>query len=582
MFREIYLQNKKFIIDLISDQIEIDVAIDKVDIEVCYGIYGLVKYNLVDYVIIVSKAKIAGSVDNFTVYEINEVELIPTSTDYDLTFINEIKSFFSLGGIYFSEYQLHELYSSFNKSKASLSYSKLFRRKSESIEESSSMHFLEDRNDYLQTKTDRSSFIFNKAQIENYIKKYESNKFCIKCIQGYFGQYKELVLISRRNIGRIGTRYLCRGAISDGSCANLVETEQIILKKCSFINLRGSIPLEWSQLPGFNYSPPILVTNDYVAEHNQLLQKLYEKRIFYLNLLKTEGGEKEIYNLFVQSLRRNKVNFYCFDFHNDLNRILFPIPLDVLSINTRISRQGILIRTNCIDSLDRTNAMQFYMSMYIFNKKQRIYVDKEEIDFYLYHLRLLWKQNGDNLAMQYAGTPAMHSRHIVHQNRILSGFNDMKSGIARYFINRMGDNQTNEIYKLLSNKECNKIEKRRNYYMLSNRNIFITLLFILFVVLGFYSKNKIEIGKNILNKIERQAKIEEPPITTAEKPSNKTKIDSSEFTQRMTIDSVVATEKKQKGDLAGLPQKFDVNGFIVLLLFIIMLIIRYILLIYLV
>jgi phosphatidylinositol 4-phosphatase len=72
----------------------------------------------------------------------------------------------------------------------------------------------------------------------------------------------KICLISRRSRYRLGTRFKRRGIDKDGNVANFVETEQIIDvyggHTLSFVIIRGSIPLYWSQ-PGMKYRPtPIL------------------------------------------------------------------------------------------------------------------------------------------------------------------------------------------------------------------------------------------------------------------------------------------------------------------------------------
>jgi phosphatidylinositol 4-phosphatase len=67
-----------------------------------------------------------------------------------------------------------------------------------------------------------------------------------------------LTLISRRSRFRAGTRYNRRGVDENGKVANYVETEQIISyldHQVSFVQVRGSVPVFWSQ-PGIKYRPP--------------------------------------------------------------------------------------------------------------------------------------------------------------------------------------------------------------------------------------------------------------------------------------------------------------------------------------
>ncbi|WVR08702.1 hypothetical protein IAU60_005760 [Kwoniella sp. DSM 27419] len=75
----------------------------------------------------------------------------------------------------------------------------------------------------------------------------------------------DLVVISRRSRDRAGLRYQRRGIDNEGHVANMVETEMIVRAKAeektslfSFVQVRGSIPLRWSQSPYSMKPPPVL------------------------------------------------------------------------------------------------------------------------------------------------------------------------------------------------------------------------------------------------------------------------------------------------------------------------------------
>ena len=82
-----------------------------------------------------------------------------------------------------------------------------------------------------------------------------------------FGSSVFITLISRRSQKYAGTRFLKRGGNNLGYVANEVETEQIVHKASvssfrkghftSFVHVRGSIPLFWSQDPKAVPKPPI-------------------------------------------------------------------------------------------------------------------------------------------------------------------------------------------------------------------------------------------------------------------------------------------------------------------------------------
>ena len=84
-----------------------------------------------------------------------------------------------------------------------------------------------------------------------------------------------LALISRRSRFRAGTRYFRRGIDREGNVANFNETEQILLlegnsrsepnsldnyaAKFSFVQIRGSIPVFWSEINTLRYIPDLQV-----------------------------------------------------------------------------------------------------------------------------------------------------------------------------------------------------------------------------------------------------------------------------------------------------------------------------------
>ena len=87
-----------------------------------------------------------------------------------------------------------------------------------------------------------------------------------------------LFLISRRSRHRAGTRYKRRGIDDSGFVANYVETEQCVIfgsHILSFVQIRGSVPVYWSQ-PGFKYRPPPQIDRGSFAETDfaKIIEKL--------------------------------------------------------------------------------------------------------------------------------------------------------------------------------------------------------------------------------------------------------------------------------------------------------------------
>jgi len=86
-----------------------------------------------------------------------------------------------------------------------------------------------------------------------------------------------LALVSRRSRFRAGTRYFRRGIDHNGHVANFNESEQILLvesqtppgsarpnddsyaTKLSFVQIRGSVPVFWSEINTLRYKPDLQI-----------------------------------------------------------------------------------------------------------------------------------------------------------------------------------------------------------------------------------------------------------------------------------------------------------------------------------
>lgn len=96
----------------------------------------------------------------------------------------------------------------------------------------------------------------------------------IECKQVSFGGMAApvtLMLISRRSRHRQGTRFHRRGIDASNNVANFVETEEIIVKSdghvLSMVQIRGSIPVYWSQEPTLKYTPKCSLHPGVTEEH---------------------------------------------------------------------------------------------------------------------------------------------------------------------------------------------------------------------------------------------------------------------------------------------------------------------------
>ena len=192
------------------------------------------------------------------------------------------------------------------------------------------------------------------------------------------------VLISRRSVLRAGTRLFTRGADAEGNTANFVETEQIAEfghNRSSFVQLRGSIPLVWNQLPNLRYKPdPVLNIfynqNEIFQKHINDLILTYGKTIL-VNLINHTGHEAILEKALKEvsfSISNPMFRYEYFDFHHECSKMRWDrlsILMDRLAVEQAemgffqlssdesfYTIQEGIFRTNCIDSLDRTNVVQ--------------------------------------------------------------------------------------------------------------------------------------------------------------------------------------------------------------------------------
>lgn len=285
----------------------------------------------------------------------------------------------------------------------------------------------------------------------------------------------DITVISRRSVKRAGLRYLRRGIDEDGNVANSVETEQILspadaawdpnAKVYSFAQTRGSFPLFFTQSPYSLKPAPVMQHSpdaNFAAlkKHFEGLRRRYGS-VQVVNLVEKHGVEAPIAELYEQSIQRlneeagaesmGKVGFEWFDFHAVCRGMKFEnvsFLLQILgstlegygssvSVNDRLETQqrGVL-RTNCMDCLDRTNVCQSSFAKYMLDaqlKKQGFDMGAQ-LDQGSSWFNTLWADNGDAISKQYASTGAMKGDYTRTRKRNYRGaLTDAGLSLTRMF-----------------------------------------------------------------------------------------------------------------------------------------------------
>ncbi|KID90384.1 SacI domain protein [Metarhizium guizhouense ARSEF 977] len=286
-----------------------------------------------------------------------------------------------------------------------------------------------------------------------------------------------ITLVSRRSTQRAGLRYLRRGINEEGFAANMVETEQIISSPTwdhsspihSFVQIRGSIPLFFTQsayslkpVPVIQHSPE----SNYRAckRHFERLHSNYGS-LQIVNLVEKRGVEEPIGTQYEANVSRlneelgenDKIPFEWFDFHHacrgmkfeNVSQLLIKLRgrLEELGSTTQVGgeitqRQAGVLRTNCMDCLDRTNVCQSSFAKHMLDLQLKgDGIDMSaQLDQETRWFNTLWADNGDAVSKQYASTAAMKGDYTRTKKRDYRGaLNDLGLSLARFYSGMVND-----------------------------------------------------------------------------------------------------------------------------------------------
>ncbi|KAK3841018.1 MAG: SacI homology domain-containing protein [Linnemannia gamsii] len=324
----------------------------------------------------------------------------------------------------------------------------------------------------------------------------EAHGYILPVMQGYVEiepcvieeQSFEFTLISRRSRDRSGLRYQRRGIDEQGNTANFVETEQLLRivrhdsdHQVSFVQTRGSIPIFWSQSP-YRLKPIPVIERTEQENENGFKKHFDSQRDQYgrqicINLVEKHGREfvaGSNYTRYIQNLAEPQIRYVEFDFHEqckgmryeNIERLIKSLEAPIQGLgycwlaprNDGVNRkdgeswqqlndQKGVIRTNCMDCLDRTNVVQSAISRHVLNHQLlrlgiASFPDKglsvyEEFENIFNHV---WANNGDAISREYAGTSALKGDFTRTGKRNLQGMiNDATNSVARMYQNTFKD-----------------------------------------------------------------------------------------------------------------------------------------------
>ncbi|XP_014283079.1 polyphosphoinositide phosphatase [Halyomorpha halys] len=300
-----------------------------------------------------------------------------------------------------------------------------------------------------------------------------------------FGRSVYVTLIARRSNKYAGTRFLKRGANTNGDVANEVETEQVIEdmgvsswhvcpRISSFVQMRGSIPGHWSQdiakiVPkptiAYDLSDPFVITP---GRHFKQLFDRYGSPIIALNLVKQKEKKKHESTLSIQYSSDIKYLNQFLSPEHHIQYVTFDMARKnkgkVANVMGRLARIGEnalakvgvfctftkklqtgVIRVNCVDCLDRTNTAQFALGKCALAKQLETLGLLETLELKydtdcIRLLEVLYEDHGDTLALQYGGSQLVHRIKTYRKTAPwTSQGNDIMQTLSRYYSNTFSD-----------------------------------------------------------------------------------------------------------------------------------------------
>ncbi|KAI8880064.1 hypothetical protein K501DRAFT_225568 [Backusella circina FSU 941] len=375
------------------------------------------------------------------------------------------------------------------------------------------------------------------------------SSFILPVIQGFVSIYPVVIsnrsatfaLISRRSQERAGTRYFSRGLDEFGRASNFVETEQLVCCdpsksliqnnsiRLSYIQTRGSVPAIWKQIPNTRYTPRLWLNTNLEDERVMGASKLhFDEQIkrygdqILVNLVNTKGYENpvgQLYARIVKELNNPQLRYIHFDFHHECrkmkwNRVQLLVDqlepelrkqeycyLDMTNPSTPVlnKMQTSVVRTNCMDCLDRTNVVQSTIARWVLNRQLRevgILQSTEVIENdeqFMQIFKTVWADNADGLSIPYSGTGALKTDYTRTGRRTRLGLvNDFNNSAMRYIKNNYMDGSRQDGIDLILGKFKVLPSMYNRYsspFQTTTKNVFIKSVpigFILFLVLFIF------------------------------------------------------------------------------------------------
>ncbi|KAG2173935.1 hypothetical protein INT44_000048 [Umbelopsis vinacea] len=454
-----------------------------VESKTVYGVVGFITLQNNEYIIVITDRERIGTIKNADVYRVKSVSVVsitrnnmtPNQAKSENIYLQKLEDHFDTNNMYFS--YGYDLTQSLQRQASTSPHP--------GWKQADPRFFW---NHYLCEK------MMNGDDHED--NNYSMSDFILPIMQGFIsinraqvhGHPFAFALLSRRSRLRAGTRYFSRGIDKDGNVSNFVETEQLVIydgsdavggydftgrHQMSYIQTRGSIPVFWSQVINMRYTPKLwLDTGDdslkAMKTHFKDQVATYGPQIL-VNLVNKKGYEYPLAQAYSQGVIKTgdpNLTYIHFDFHHECRKMRWDrIKILIDQIEGQLEQQGYcyynatnshkpfiekaqtsVVRSNCMDCLDRTNVVQSAIAKWVLSRQlQQLQILRpgeivdEQIDF-MHLYRKVWADNADAISLGYSGTGALKTDYTRTGKRTKTGaFEDLTKSLMRYVKNNYMD-----------------------------------------------------------------------------------------------------------------------------------------------
>ena len=329
--------------------------------------------------------------------------------------------------------------------------------------------------------------------------------------QGHVANYNETEQIVTLNDGPGNIGGFSSGdAVQNGKLGSNNSSDLQVL---SFVQTRGSVPAYWAEVNTIHYVPNLQIRN--VETALEAARNHFDEQIriygdnYLVNLVNQTGREsrvKKVYEQVVENLvsspfeetqgdritnekfhlvepgqreqKYDQLHYIYFDFHHETKGLRWDRALVLLDrLMTELlkgqyfrgvglpgdsqgrldvrNKQTNVVRTNCMDCLDRTNVVQTMLARWTLTRQLtdigvlRPGETADDDEAFKFLFRNIWADNADVVSKSYSGTGALKTDFTRTGQRTRAGMvRDFSNSLTRYLQNNYFDGSKQDAFDL--------------------------------------------------------------------------------------------------------------------------------------